>query len=436
MFLKRCSDRQYGGRFCSRLAVCLALMVAAGSARAQLYLVTDLGTNVVPQGINNNGDIVGYVSGTNYNTERAFFFTNGVATTLSFGGGTTNSTAYAINTNGQSVGWYQDSLGAVHCFLSTNSATLGDIGVGAAYQSADPRWNGAVGINDAGQILGTRPLVPYPMGTTPRAFLIANGQTNDLPIVGGATNFTTAGALSQSGAVAYMAATNYGASLLACLYTNGVMTILPTPTNTQAYVGGINDSNQVVGYLARTTAPYGAQAFFYDGQTLTNIGGFGTTINVLGIGINNYGQVVGVAYATNQVPATNVCFIYDATNGVADLNTLLPSGSGWTIIRANGINDPGQIIGVGAFQGAAHGCLLTPGLFFNPKSVKYNRSTGTFTFTISGLNGQTIVIQASCDLMAWASISTNVVNSRGGTTFTDPNASICSPRYYRAVILQ
>src|SRR5262249_1491362 len=90
-------------------------------ARAQLYIITDLGTNVFPQAINNNGDVAGYLY-TNGFAQRAFFYTNGVATSVDAGLGTTNSGANAINNLGQSVGWYLDNLGHIHAFLSSDSA--------------------------------------------------------------------------------------------------------------------------------------------------------------------------------------------------------------------------------------------------------------------------------------------------------------------------
>jgi probable HAF family extracellular repeat protein len=44
-----------------------------------------------------------------------------------------------------------------------------------------------------------------------------------------------------------------------------------------------------------------------------------------------------------------------------DLNDLIPAGSGFTLISANGINDAGQITGNGiTAAGATHAFLLTP----------------------------------------------------------------------------
>jgi probable HAF family extracellular repeat protein len=43
-----------------------------------------------------------------------------------------------------------------------------------------------------------------------------------------------------------------------------------------------------------------------------------------------------------------------------DLNKLIPTGSGWVLTEADGINASGQIIGMGTHSGQEHGYLLTP----------------------------------------------------------------------------
>ena len=54
-----------------------------------------------------------------------------------------------------------------------------------------------------------------------------------------------------------------------------------------------------------------------------------------------------------------------------DLNTLLPSGSGWTLLAATGINDLGQIVGYGTYDGNNQGFLLTPSALGDPPNVTY-----------------------------------------------------------------
>jgi hypothetical protein len=436
------SSEQWGRRVWTLVgAIWLAVSLAA---RSQTYLVTDLGTNVFPFAINGNGDVVGRAIRTN--TFRAFFFTNGVASVCQ----SNSSTAISINNLNQSVGYYQDPTLKLHSWISTDSATLSDLGVGLSdafpiMPAQVPHWYGAAGINDAGQIVGTRIHGTYLGYSIYRGYLIANGATNDLPTLGinPATDFSIGAAINQNGTVAYMAGTNLNivSPFRACLYSNGVQSVLPTPLTTAAWVMSINDSNQVVGYLQTATnaAPsyYYQQVFFWDGNNLTNIGGWVT--NLLSgtfFGLNNYGQVVGGTIDPNRSPPGTVIFLYDITNGIADLNTMLAPGSGWFLGSANAINDAGQITGVGLTNGVIHGYLLTPGLIFNPNSFKYNKNTGVVTLSISGLNGQTVILQASCGLSGWVSIATNTI-SMNKTTFTDNGTCPGGMgRYYRALVIQ
>jgi probable HAF family extracellular repeat protein len=45
---------------------------------------------------------------------------------------------------------------------------------------------------------------------------------------------------------------------------------------------------------------------------------------------------------------------------LADLNQRIPADSGWVLTSAEGINDRGQIVGFGTFQGQTRAFLLTP----------------------------------------------------------------------------
>jgi hypothetical protein len=49
------------------------------------------------------------------------------------------------------------------------------------------------------------------------------------------------------------------------------------------------------------------------------------------------------------------------SNGTAtDLNSLVNAASGWVLLSANSINDSGQIVGDGIFNGQKEAFLLTP----------------------------------------------------------------------------
>jgi hypothetical protein len=68
-------------------------------------------------------------------------------------------------------------------------------------------------------------------------------------------------------------------------------------------------------------------------------------------------MMVGVNYQNEYHAA-----ILDPTsNKWLDLNSQLPSGSGWFLTQALKIDDLGQIVGVGTLNGVEHEFLLTPG---------------------------------------------------------------------------
>jgi uncharacterized membrane protein len=91
--------------------------------------------------------------------------------------------------------------------------------------------------------------------------------------------------------------------------------------------------------------------------------------NVLGVAINNNGQVVGsqVSVGLDGRPLMDSSQNYNYlkamlyTNGkIVDLNSVIAAGSGWDLTRATGINDLGQIIGQGTYDGQEMGFVLTP----------------------------------------------------------------------------
>ena len=91
----------------------------------------------------------------------------------------------------------------------------------------------------------------------------------------------------------------------------------------------------------------------YSGGVMTDIASLG--IYSRADAINNEGQVVGI-YGVSYSGATHA-FLY--SGGVeTDLDSLLPANSGWQITRAVGINDAGQIVGNGYYNGVPEAFLL------------------------------------------------------------------------------
>src|SRR3989344_6472633 len=142
------------------MALILVLAIPAQTASAQLYIFTDLGTlpgttHSVATGINNRGDIVGWVqtgSGSNMVVE-PFLYTNGKMQTLGTLGGN-YARANGINDSGDIVG---DSTtrctppGSRHAFLYSNGV-MKDLGTLGNNHCQHGSWG--MGINNLGHVVG------------------------------------------------------------------------------------------------------------------------------------------------------------------------------------------------------------------------------------------------------------------------------------------
>ena len=76
------------------------------------------------------------------------------------------------------------------------------------------------------------------------------------------------------------------------------------------------------------------------------------------LAINNDGVVVGYVERWDSV---RDAFVWTEADGTLDLQSLLDaSGAGWDLNYATDINEAGQIIGRGQYQGRLLGFVLTP----------------------------------------------------------------------------
>jgi len=118
-----------------------------------------------------------------------------------------------------------------------------------------------------------------------------------------------------------------------------------------SYATGINDSGQVVGWSSTSIAGSTvSRAFLYDESAtpkMQDLGDLGDNYDTRANDINNSGQVVGYSYASNGEQLEKHAFLYDSTNGMQDLNDLIPANSGWSggpISEATAINSYGKIV--------------------------------------------------------------------------------------------
>src|SRR5829696_6633525 len=114
-----------------------------------------------------------------------------------------------------------------------------------------------------------------------------------------------------------------------------------------SYATGINDSGKVVGWSSTSIAGSTvSRAFLYDESAtpkMQDLGDLGDNYDTRANDINNSGKVVGYSYASNGGQLEQHGFLYDSTNGMKDLNDLIPANSGETIYDATAINSDGKI---------------------------------------------------------------------------------------------
>ncbi len=309
------------------------------------------------------------------------------------------SWAQDINNNGVVVGWSTDGQNRTRAFRS-DGAAMTDIGtLGGASASA-------AAVNDPGEIAGAS-LVPTPPGGTARehAYLRApTGPMRDLGTLGGTGETSRATDVNASGDVVGATSTAAGpqhafrrgpstsdvmvdlgalvatgtsaalgindnfdvvgasedsagrnrAFLISGAFTGGRMVDLGTLGGPQSSATDVNDSGFVVGTATVSSGRRHAMGIVYGGAMvdLGTLGGLDSDAKA----VNEENQVVGTSLIAD---GSARAFLHEGTNMV-DLNTLIPSGSGWVLEEASGINDHGQIVGYGKHNGVTRAFLLSP----------------------------------------------------------------------------
>ncbi len=438
----------------------LALWATASDCAGQTYTITDLGTlggtNSQAYGINNFGQVVGIsldvgsykktikicegggypgahcdsVNAT-FAEQRAFLWTptqrngtNGSLIDLGTLGGP-SSTAYSINRSGQVVGY-----GDTHDLLTWGNVPADPYDHHGFLWSPDTA-NGTQGSLSDLTILFSSFIEPVAINASGAILddeerLWQNGTLMDLGgmYAWGINDFSEV----------------VGSSIIdgfehAFIWQNGVKTDLGTlPGDDFSYARDINTNGQVVGvsgvYDAASGSLLGASGFLF----IVNSSGAVTARTALGASfvparINNFGQVLGYSHPSNGVWQP---MLWDSVHGLRDSADLIPSNSGWVLREVNGINDAGQIVGLGVSPtGQLRACLLTP--LPAPWLTSPTRlANGQFQFTLVGDAGRSYTIQASTDLATWTAL-TNLVSATGTNQFTDPAAADSIRQFYRAV---
>lgn len=291
----------------------------------------------------------------------------------------------AISSNGEIVGYSFSGPTGFYLDVWKNG------GVTTTYFSQEGDEGVTAGVNSLGVIVGGEPNYGY---------LLQNGTATALSTQSG-SHFTASG-INSSGAIIGWIATA-GNPEQAAIWQNGTITKLGTlpdfTTSTSSLANAINDSGQIVGLswlpglMTRATS--------WSNGVATDLGVLAAGDSSLATAISSNGEIAGtdgnkaenwavtwqngVMSRLPQVPGAPVLFVNGvnssgvvtgiisefggfATHAAAwiggkaiDLNTLLPANSGWVLSEANGINDSGQIIGIGTYHGVSTPFELTLG---------------------------------------------------------------------------
>jgi probable HAF family extracellular repeat protein len=347
------------------LFVLLSSMLAA----AQSYTVTDLGvlkSDNESSGfwINDSGTVVGcsdtetsegYPCTGTVAGQHAFLWTkSGGMKDLGTLSGATISGAIGINSAGVMVG-YSNVKGkpatnfvAVQWSASGAITNLGTLSGGSS--------SAAFEINSAGEIAGDS----FMSSGIVDATSWTSSKIKSLGALPGAI-FTAGLDINEAGHVVGESVFSYGPPLTshAFVWNGSTMKDLGTLAGgTSSIANSININGGIAGQSNGSNTGGNWHAVRWDtGHVIHDLGLLSHGTYSIAFGINNLGTIVG--YANTLTNAAHA-ILWTQSEGMEDLNALIPADSGWVLVNANAINNVGQITGYGTKNGKNHAFLLTP----------------------------------------------------------------------------
>jgi len=359
-------------------AVLLSPLFTSGVSAGQLaptYEVVGLGTlpagiSSIAYGINDRGTVVGASTGPGGASQLSgFIWKNGSMTDLGKYANHTAMRPWGVNNHDHVAG---------RASFGPGGSNFGVYFGGSQWELAG--WVGgnrgnAFGINDANQVVGNMRL---PSGDFSRGFvwtptggtvqlptLFPDDPGNGVPSYGGFEGGSYANAINGIGAVVGSSGiTDTHGTDRGFMWTEtGGMIDLGTPASrglpglqafTSSYAQNINDAGTIVGAADRGPGLSRVIYWASDG-TMHDLGTLGGERG-WAYAINEAGVIVG---ASNLANGQSRAFGWDG-GSLVDLNSLIDPGLGWTLLRANDINEFGWIVGEGTFRGVTQAVLLKP----------------------------------------------------------------------------
>jgi probable HAF family extracellular repeat protein len=284
---------------------------------------------IKPAHISNTGEVVG---STDSDRPAAWTQKNGL-TIIPSSHALSQGEAVASNSTGGIIGSLTDQESESRAFVYSNLKM-------SLLSSQNSK---AFAISDAGVIVGQS--VPHGRNSV-SPVLWENGKMKTIDAGAGVAN-----GINDAGQIvgqAYDSQGRYHAFLWT--RTSGLQWIGPAETFSSAIT--INDSGYIVLQM------FSKGSFLYSGDKLVSEIVAPGKLPVEVRALNNHNVAVG---AYGRFSDEYRAFRWDQKTGPIDLNSLIPAGSGWKLETASGINDQGQIVGIGDFKGNDNaGFLLTP----------------------------------------------------------------------------
>lgn len=332
----------------------ILLICAAIAAADPIYTVAGLGSGPsTGYAINSSGTVAGAMENTS-GINQAFVSAPTGLRALSSNG--SESYGYGINNAGTVAGITYVNGQAEGTIWSASGTTL--LGAGSY----------AMAINNSGEVVGGN-------GS---AFTDVNGLVQDLETTSG-VDWSAAYGVNDAGTVVGDGRLSNGTFRGMVWSPGGAMTMLGTFGGTSSQATAVSDSGEVVGFAS--LADGYQNAFAWSGGAMVDLGTLG--LSSYAYGVNNSGEVVGYSYLAD---GAQDAFLYD-DGTMLDLNSLIPANSGWELLAAYGINDGGQITGLGLYDGQLTAFLLTdpPPAPADPSPVPEPRDLAALVAALAGI---------------------------------------------------
>ena len=257
------------------------------------------------------------------------------------GAGVSGASANAVNNKGVVVG-ISDSLG-LNAF-SWKDGVLTPLPFPHACCSI------ATSLNDAGAIAGLASLEG--VNTPNDGVLWQEAQLVPLGTLGG--TLAHAQDINSSGTIVGMSDIKNNGAYFPFIWNDGAMVPLPTLGGAYNGANAVSDSGIIVGFSTPST--FGNRAVkWVDGQVIP--------LPLLGVplseasDVNESGWIVGHAWTSLPGSTTAALWIDEQVHDLSKQSLLEASDH---LYDARGVNESGQIVGEGVFDGHFHGYVITP----------------------------------------------------------------------------